>query len=198
MAGIGCQWLTSSAVMLAAPPGDAYLFLLNGTLSQVRTLRLFIDRVIVSLYPFGVYNTLIAGGLLWARVVPKYFHSTWSPPFRAPLAAIAFFFACSSFLLLAPFAPPEHGFRVYKRLPYWVCLSTCATQQEADEVGTYQIHATTGLSISFIGAAYWLGKFVWAPRRGGYRLDSKRVVGEDGVPRKVLIRISIAETESSA
>lgn len=31
MAGIGCQWFTSAAVMLAAPPGDAYLFLLNRT-----------------------------------------------------------------------------------------------------------------------------------------------------------------------
>lgn len=31
MAGIGCHWFTSSLVLLAVPPGDAYLFLINRT-----------------------------------------------------------------------------------------------------------------------------------------------------------------------
>lgn len=56
-----------------------------------------------------------------------------------------------------------------------------------------QAHAAAGLSIALIGAAYWWAKFVWAPRRGGYRLYTRKVVGEDGVPRKVLTKASRAE-----
>jgi hypothetical protein len=29
--GLACQWLVSSIVMVCAPPGDAYLFMLNRT-----------------------------------------------------------------------------------------------------------------------------------------------------------------------
>lgn len=78
---------------------------------------------IVSLYPFSVYNTLIAGGLLAARLSPLRFGVSWAPPFRAFIAAIAFYFACNVFLLVAPLLPPERGFQPYQSLPYWVRVS---------------------------------------------------------------------------
>ena len=152
-----------------------------------------------------MYNTLIAGGLLALRLAPQKFGAPWAPPFRAFVAAIAFYFACNVFLLVAPLLPPERGFRPYQSLPYWVCaspfplspLSPCSLSArccfaDADN-GACQAHPVMGLSISLVGTAYWYGSFVWAPRRGGYALEKQLVVNEDGVPRNVFVKVAVDE-----
>ncbi|KIM74112.1 hypothetical protein PILCRDRAFT_801430 [Piloderma croceum F 1598] len=99
--GLACQWLISSIVMICAPPGDAYLFMLN-----------------LSSYPLAVINAVIAVGLI-LLYTPAYRIWKWNPPVRASKWAVVFFMLSNFFLVVAPLVPPARGTRLYAHLPYW-------------------------------------------------------------------------------
>ncbi|PCH38407.1 APC amino acid permease [Wolfiporia cocos MD-104 SS10] len=162
--GLFEQWLVSSALVLAVPPGDAYLFMLN-----------------MSTYPLSLINAFVSGGLLYFHLSPTLrarlawqnaeteLDPEWDPPFRAWTWVVALFFASNIFLVFAPLVPPAPGFRVYENLPYW-------------------LHVVAAASISLVGVAYWYVFWVWMPRRGGYTLV-REWVREDGVERRVVTKV---------
>ncbi|KAG0706668.1 APC amino acid permease [Suillus ampliporus] len=101
LSGLFAQWLISAIVMTAAPPGDAYLFIVN-----------------FSSYPLTMFNLLISGGLL-LLYTPAFKSYAWRPPFRAWKFVVVFFFLSNVFLAIVPMIPPSPGSDVYERLPYW-------------------------------------------------------------------------------
>ncbi|KZT28176.1 amino acid transporter [Neolentinus lepideus HHB14362 ss-1] len=101
LAGLMTQALVSSAIMIASPPGDAYLLMLS-----------------LSAYPLAIFNTLVSGGLL-LLYTPAYKSYHWRAPFRAYKPVVSFFFLSNLFLVTAPFIPPAPGFEQYEHLPYW-------------------------------------------------------------------------------
>ncbi|KAH7910143.1 APC amino acid permease [Hygrophoropsis aurantiaca] len=106
LAGLFAQWLVSVITMLGAPPGDAYLFIVN----------------LIS-YPLALFNIIISGGLL-LLYTPAYKSYDWNPPFRAYKPVVAFFFFSNIFLAVVPMIPPLPGQSVYQRLPYWSHVAT--------------------------------------------------------------------------
>ncbi|KIK89065.1 hypothetical protein PAXRUDRAFT_802174 [Paxillus rubicundulus Ve08.2h10] len=101
LAGLFTQFLVSVILMTVAPPGDAYLFIVN-----------------YSSYPLALFNLLISGGLLLLDTHP--FESyNWNPPFRAHKYAVIFFFLSNVFLVVVPMIPPSSGFEPYEHLPYY-------------------------------------------------------------------------------
>lgn len=101
LTGLFAQWLISMIVMVAAPPGDAYLFIVN-----------------FSMYPLALFNMLISGGLL-LLYTPAFKPYEWCPPFQAWKSIVIFFFLSNVFLAIVPMIPPSPGFDVYEHLPYW-------------------------------------------------------------------------------
>ncbi|KAG1783373.1 APC amino acid permease [Suillus placidus] len=101
LAGLFAQWLISMIIMVAAPPGDAYLFIVN-----------------FSSYPLTMFNMLISGGLL-LLYTPAFKSYEWRPPFRAWKTIVIFFFLSNVFLAIVPMVPPSPGSDVYEHLPYW-------------------------------------------------------------------------------
>jgi hypothetical protein len=101
LAGLFAQWLISMIIMVAAPPGDAYLFIVN-----------------FSIYPLTMFNVLISGGLL-LLYTPAFKAYEWCPPFRAWKSIVIFFFLSNVFLAIVPMIPPSPGSDVYEHLPYW-------------------------------------------------------------------------------
>ncbi|KAJ8586140.1 amino acid transporter [Rhizopogon salebrosus TDB-379] len=101
LAGMFTHTLICMITLTAAPPGDAYLFIVN-----------------FGSYPLTMFNLLISGGLL-ALYTPALKSYGWSPPFRAWKPVIVFFFLSNVFLAIVPMIPPSPGFEVYKHLPYW-------------------------------------------------------------------------------
>ncbi|KII84566.1 hypothetical protein PLICRDRAFT_57546 [Plicaturopsis crispa FD-325 SS-3] len=99
--GLFWQWLFSALYVMAPPPGDAYLFMLN-----------------MSSYPHAIINTFVSGGLLFLYT-PWCRKWEWNPPFRAPKLLVAFFFASNIFLIFVPLIPPLPGTELYDFLPYW-------------------------------------------------------------------------------
>ena len=55
----------------------------------------------------------------------------------------------------------------------------------------FKSHVFGSFLVSLIGVAYWYGRFRWIPRREGYRLERKSMVGDDGVERWVFRRVPI-------
>ncbi|KAH7882813.1 APC amino acid permease [Phlebopus sp. FC_14] len=101
LAGLFTQYLISVLVATLAPPGDAYLFIVN-----------------YSSYPLALFNLLTSGGLLLLDTSPFKSYD-WSPPFRAYRYAVVFFFLSNVFLALVPMIPPDAGYDVYEHLPYY-------------------------------------------------------------------------------
>ncbi|KAG2357449.1 amino acid/polyamine transporter I [Suillus spraguei] len=101
LSGLFTQWLVSMIIMAAAPPGDAYLFIVN-----------------YSSYPLTMFNMLISGGLL-LLYTPAFKSYEWCPPFRAWKSVVIFFFLSNVFLAVVPMIPPSPGSDVYEHLPYW-------------------------------------------------------------------------------
>jgi len=101
LAGLFIQYLVSVILMAVAPPGDAYLFIVN-----------------YSSYPLALFNLLISGGLLllYTHTFESY---NWNPPFRAHKYAVVFFFLSNVFLAVVPMIPPSSGFEPYEHLPYY-------------------------------------------------------------------------------
>jgi hypothetical protein len=127
LAGLAWQWLISSIVMICAPPGDAYLFMLNREWSTLRThftdhhiaIHFTNPQEIVSSYPLAMINAAIAVGLL-LLYTPAYRSWNWKPPVRAPKWAVVFFMLSNIFLATVPLVPPGRGNQPYFHLPYWV------------------------------------------------------------------------------
>ncbi|KOS17367.1 Low-affinity methionine permease [Escovopsis weberi] len=98
----------------------------------------------------------IGVGLLWLR----WERPDIRRPFRAWLPAVAVRILMSISLLLAPFFP---------------------SKEERSAGGMfYAAYAIVGMGAILIGLAYWYVWSVLLPRLGGYRLDERAVVLEDG------------------
>lgn len=125
-------------------------------------------------YPLNVVNTFVALGLLWLKWNHYKGKIHWKAPITCPWPVVVFFFLSSLYLIAAPYIPPTHGQKVYNSLPYW-------------------IHPVVTWGIFGVGAAYWL---VWTkiiPRIGGYTLESKEILGEDGFWRNQFFKIPYGE-----
>ncbi|GJJ14912.1 hypothetical protein Clacol_009182 [Clathrus columnatus] len=105
------QWFACTFWMMVPPPGDAYNFVLN-----------------LLIYPTGLVNAVIAGGLIWLYLSP-YGTQNWQPPFRAGLTVVIAFFLSNIFLSVAPLIPPTPEFSLYEYLPYWVGIQLYAVQK---------------------------------------------------------------------
>jgi len=101
LAGLFTQYLISVLLIVLAPPGDAYLFIVN-----------------YSSYPLALFNLLVSGGLLLLYTDAfKSYH--WDPPFRAYKSVVVLFFLSNVFLVVVPVIPPSAGHEPYKHLPYY-------------------------------------------------------------------------------
>ncbi|TDL24519.1 amino acid transporter [Rickenella mellea] len=121
-------------------------------------------------YPLALINALIAAGLLFLHTrTSASFGYTWKAPFCAWTPAISFFFLSNVFLAVVPFVPPEKGKAEYEHLPYF-------------------LHAVVALVIIALGGVYWYVWCVLRPAHGGYVLERKVVVQEDGFSRNVFLR----------
>ena len=112
------QWLVSTIITVAAPLGDAYLFIVNCPYLMTWSSSPS-NQNLVSSYPLTIFNLLISGGLL-LLYTPAFKSYGWRPPFRAWKAVTGFFFLSNVFLTIVPMIPPSPGFDVYEHLPYWV------------------------------------------------------------------------------
>jgi len=101
LAGLAAQWLVSSLIMISAPPGDAFLFIMG-----------------LSSYCLALINAAVALGLLILHT-PSHRVWNWSPPFKAPRWAVTFYLIVNAFLIAVPFVPPSAGTKLYDHLPYW-------------------------------------------------------------------------------
>ncbi|KIK91291.1 hypothetical protein PAXRUDRAFT_149821 [Paxillus rubicundulus Ve08.2h10] len=100
-AGLFTRYIVSVLLMTFAPPGDAYLLLVN-----------------YYAYPLSLFNLLISGGLLLLYTQPFESYG-WRPPFRAYKYVVVFFFISNMFLVVVPVIPPSAGFEPYEHLPYY-------------------------------------------------------------------------------
>lgn len=151
--GLLQHWVVCVVTIVAPPPGDAYNFIMN----------------LIS-YPLNVVNTVLAAGLIYLHYRKYKGQQDWSPPIKASLPVIIFFFLASLYLIVAPYIPPVAGQKVYNSLPYW-------------------IHAVVTWGVFGIGLVYWI---VWAkilPAIGHYTLAVKEVLGEDGFWRNQIYKI---------
>lgn len=122
-------------------------------------------------YPLNIVNATISGGLLWLQYKNYKGQERWVPPIKASTPVTIFFFLSSIYLVVAPYIPPTGDQSVYESLPYW-------------------IHPVVTWLIFAIGAIYWFGWTRVLPYFGGYRLEAKEVLGEDGFWRNKIYRIS--------
>jgi amino acid transporter len=98
-AGLFWQFVTTSVVILAPPPGDAYSLILN----------------MIS-YPLNAVNLFVGFGLFYLY----FFRAEWSPPWRCSWPVALFFGTANLYLLVAPLIPPSGTRTVYQNLPYWL------------------------------------------------------------------------------
>ncbi|EJD50701.1 amino acid transporter [Auricularia subglabra TFB-10046 SS5] len=103
LAGLVVHWTACMAILIAAPPGDAYNMVIN-----------------VISYPSALVNAAISGGLIILYHPTVREQWKWQPAFRAGLPATLFYFLGNVFLVIAPLVPPAQGTRPYKNLPYWL------------------------------------------------------------------------------
>ncbi|CCK69013.1 uncharacterized protein KNAG_0B05820 [Huiozyma naganishii CBS 8797] len=121
-------------------------------------------------YPMNIINFAISVGLLWIYWQRRQGKLEWNPPIKAGVVAITFFALANLYLIVAPYIPPRHGESVYKSMPYWT-------------------HCVVTWGVFGVGAVYYL---IWnqiLPKRGGYTLENKEVLGEDGFWRTKITRV---------
>lgn len=126
-------------------------------------------------YPLAIVNSFVAFALLWLYTHRQSWN--WSPPFRATLPVVLFFFLSNLYLVIAPFVPPGEGQSIYETLPYW-------------------LHCVVGWAIIAGGGLYWL---VWAiilPKIGKYELVRETVRDDiDGWERSHFVRRPLGRAE---
>ncbi|RWA13871.1 hypothetical protein EKO27_g1252 [Xylaria grammica] len=119
-------------------------------------------------YPGQVYGLAITIGLIWLR----YKRPDLKRPFKAWMPAVIFRALLCVALLAAPFFPPSNP----NPGGLW-----------------YATYAVVGVSIIAFGVIYWLVWTVILPRIGGYRLEPKEDVLNDGTAITVLTRVPKSE-----
>ncbi|KAI1493362.1 amino acid permease-domain-containing protein [Biscogniauxia mediterranea] len=106
-------------------------------------------------YPGQIYAVAVAAGLLWLR----YKRPDLKRPFKAWIPAVVFRLILAVGLIAAPFFPPT----------------------ESKPGGLfYATYAIVGVSIIVFGFLYWLVWTIVLPRLGGYELQQKEDVLDDG------------------
>ncbi|KAF8324518.1 APC amino acid permease [Amanita rubescens] len=100
-AGLFTQYLISSTLLFATPPGDGFVFLLS-----------------LGIYCIFIVNTLVSIGLLLIHV-KGFSMFQWNPTVRTPRFIVIAYFVSNVLLLIAPFIPSSKGRLIYQYLPYW-------------------------------------------------------------------------------
>ncbi|KAH8165056.1 hypothetical protein CIB48_g3194 [Xylaria polymorpha] len=119
-------------------------------------------------YPGQIYGFAITVGLIWLR----YKRPDLKRPFKAWMPAVFFRALLCLALLAAPFFPPSNP----------------------DPNGLwYATYAVVGVGVIVFGVLYWLVWTVILPRLGGYTLEEKEDVLDDGTTITVLARVPKAE-----
>ncbi|KAI0428612.1 methionine permease [Xylaria sp. FL1042] len=119
-------------------------------------------------YPGQIYGLAITIGLLWLR----YKRPDLKRPFKAWIPAVVFRALLCVALLAAPFFPPSNP--------------------NPDGLW-YATYAVVGVGIIAFGFIYWLVWTIVLPRIGGYRLEEKEDVLDDGTTITVLARVPKTE-----
>ncbi|KAI3337062.1 methionine permease [Xylariaceae sp. AK1471] len=119
-------------------------------------------------YPGQIYGLAVTLGLIWLR----YKRPDLKRPFKAWMPAVVFRALLCVILLAAPFFPPSNP--------------------NPDGLW-YATYAVVGVGILTFGVIYWLVWTVVLPRLGGYRLEAKEDVLDDGTTITVLTRVPKAE-----
>lgn len=167
--------------MLAPPPGDAYNFLLKyvNPPSMLESSGHYTHTTasLIS-YPLAIVNIFVSYGLIHI-----YFHRSAYPDFlpkiRATLPVTIFFFLSNVYLAIAPYVPPSDGESVYESLPYY-------------------LHCVVALGIFAVGGIYWV---IWArilPRIGGYKLQVKTIIEDDGWSRSLFVKVPREENQDNS
>ncbi|KAI0847679.1 amino acid transporter [Daldinia vernicosa] len=115
-------------------------------------------------YPGQVFALATSIGLIWLR----YKRPDLKRPFKAWIPAVIFRIVLCFSLLAAPFFPPSHP------KPGGLFYAT---------------YAIVGVGILLFGVLYWLIWTVVLPRLGGYSLEEKQDVLDDGTAITVLTRV---------
>ncbi|KAI0526527.1 methionine permease [Xylaria bambusicola] len=115
-------------------------------------------------YPGQIYGLAITIGLIWLR----YKRPDLKRPFKAWMPAVYFRALFCVALLAAPFFPPS------KPNPGQLWYAT---------------YAVVGVGIILFGIIYWLTWTIILPRLGGYRLEEKEDILDDGTTITVLTRV---------
>ncbi|KAM5539761.1 hypothetical protein V8D89_006574 [Ganoderma adspersum] len=124
-------------------------------------------------YPLSVINAVISFGIVYLHFRP---FPDWTRPSPFAVGAAAFFGAANVFLFVVPFIRPPPGGEPYVHLPYWT-------------------HAVAGWAVFGLGFLYWI---IWGhvlPKVGGYHLERREDVGQDGLRRHVFVRTYPTKTE---
>lgn len=119
-------------------------------------------------YPGQIFALATSIGIIWLR----YKRPDLKRPFKAWIPAVIFRIVLCFCLLAAPFFPPSHP------KPGGLFYAT---------------YAIVGVGILVFGALYWLVWTVILPRLGGYRLEEKQDVLDDGTAITVLTRVPKVE-----
>lgn len=145
--GLLLHWLISSLAILLPPPGPIYAFLVD-----------------IGGYPVSVIGFALGAGLLFLRSssASGSHRSSWSPPFRAPAAAVIVSAASNCLLLLLPWIPPAE---------------TADGSGKVDGGFVWFAYPATALAVLGSGAVWW----TWWSRCGrGKRLRAEMDGSEEG------------------
>ncbi|PYH98118.1 methionine permease [Aspergillus ellipticus CBS 707.79] len=118
----------------------------------------------VEAYPSQVFGLAVTLGLL----ILRYREPDLPRPFKAWLPAVWLRIAVCLALLTAPFFPPADG--------------------KSDVHFFYATYAIVGVAVILLGVLYWYVWTVVLPRRGGYRLEEKEEVLDEGTKITKLVR----------
>ncbi|KAG6827443.1 hypothetical protein H0H92_011740 [Tricholoma furcatifolium] len=123
-------------------------------------------------YSSAIIHALVSIGLL-LLYTPSYRAWGWNPPFRAPKSVIVDLGLTNTF---------RTGCDFIRIRQQWITANV-----------EFQSHVFVAYAVFLIGVAYWYARFVWLPRRNGYKLERHRVLQTDGVSRFVFEKVPVAQ-----